>query len=158
MSSTRKFARTDQKRKVELQRLVSEVITLDALLFGTVEAPTDEFLDQRRELIGRWRALMTEYGSKQPAKLRDYLYKAYETYDVDKDGPSKAMTLIWDIETLKELEAEHGAPKADQGFQYAVVPDGAHDAEEDGVQRRADDEPMGAAADSALREGQKETP
>lgn len=106
-SFDRKHRRAAERQSVELQRIVSEVVTLDALLFGSVEAPSDEHLEVRRQLIARWRALMTDYGAQQPAKLRDYLYRAYETYDVDRDGQSKAMQLIWDIETLKELEAEH---------------------------------------------------
>lgn len=154
-SFDRKHQRATEKRAVELQRIVSEVVTLDALLFGTAEAPTDEHLDVRRLLIARWRALMTEYGAHQPAKLRDYLYRAYETYDVDRDGQSKAMQLIWDIETLKELEAEH-ANAAQQGHERAHLTDRTAHAEEDGVQRRADDVAVAEVAGTALRQGPEE--
>lgn len=75
------------------------------VLFGKEPAPTSEHESERFAIGKRFRALMTEFETEQPARFWKHLTEHYRGYDPKHDGPSRAMAVVADVRALLDEES-----------------------------------------------------
>ena len=97
MSST--LARRYRKQAAKWQ-----VTDLESLLFGWKPAPSDEHSSERAELLRQFRALLADYKEGNAERLWKFLKAKWADYDAERDGMSRAMGLVDNVEALRDDE------------------------------------------------------
>src|SRR5262245_42241312 len=92
------------QRTLRRNGLRPRVQTIDEMLFGAAEAPSEECLEERRKLVDEFRNAMTFMRAPSARACLDKLKQHYESWDHKQ--PSRLCGLVDNVMALRAVETE----------------------------------------------------